>query len=184
MSCFISLKSWFKPTEELEIVFTQIFWIFTFANCFLFVVSLFNFQRTVSVPLTFEVSGTSLFLVGTNGLEPSTSRLSGVRSNRLSYRPIGSLSGSKFFSYPTFSIFLFECSYHPFLISEMRTFVRVSFRIAYRQTFTPRVLCKNAFAHLLHNTYMLFCCAKNAYAFKDKQCKFSQPFSNFRYYRP
>ena len=27
------------------------------------------------------------FLVGTNGLEPSTSRLSGVRSNHLSYAP-------------------------------------------------------------------------------------------------
>ena len=29
-----------------------------------------------------------LRLVGTNGLEPSTSRLSGVRSNHLSYAPI------------------------------------------------------------------------------------------------
>ena len=28
------------------------------------------------------------FMVGTNGLEPSTSRLSGVRSNHLSYAPI------------------------------------------------------------------------------------------------
>ena len=27
-------------------------------------------------------------LVGLNGLEPSTSRLSGVRSNQLSYKPI------------------------------------------------------------------------------------------------
>ena len=27
-------------------------------------------------------------MVGTNGLEPSTSRLSGVRSNHLSYAPI------------------------------------------------------------------------------------------------
>ena len=132
----------------------------------------------------FRILQSKMLLVGLSGLEPPTSRLSGVRSNRLSYRPIGSLSGSKFFSYPTFSIFLFECSYHPFLISEMRTSVRVSFRIAYWQTFTPRVLCQNASAHLLHNTYMLFCCAKNAYAFKDKQCKFSQPLSNFRYYRP
>ena len=28
------------------------------------------------------------FLVGSNGIEPSTSRLSGVRSNHLSYEPI------------------------------------------------------------------------------------------------
>ena len=32
-------------------------------------------------------------LVGSNGLEPSTSRLSGVRSNHLSYEPI-SVAGS------------------------------------------------------------------------------------------
>ena len=32
-----------------------------------------------------------VYMVGLNGLEPSTSRLSGVRSNQLSYRPIKSL---------------------------------------------------------------------------------------------
>ena len=38
---------------------------------------------------------TLLFLylpMGLNGLEPSTSRLSGVRSNQLSYRPVSSVS--------------------------------------------------------------------------------------------
>ena len=30
--------------------------------------------------------------MGLNGLEPSTSRLSGVRSNQLSYRPVSSVS--------------------------------------------------------------------------------------------
>ena len=53
---------------------------------------LFNFQVTKDfrkeifepyVPL--ETFG---LVVGTNGLEPSTSRLSGVRSNHLSYEPI------------------------------------------------------------------------------------------------
>ena len=47
-------------------------------------------------------------LVGLSGLEPPTSRLSGVRSNRLSYRPIRVvLSGSKFLSYPTSSQYFF-----------------------------------------------------------------------------
>ena len=34
-------------------------------------------------------------MMGLNGLEPSTSRLSGVRSNQLSYRPIGAGDGNR-----------------------------------------------------------------------------------------
>ena len=34
-----------------------------------------------------QLSYTPMILVGLDGLEPSTSRLSGVRSNHLSYRP-------------------------------------------------------------------------------------------------
>ena len=50
-------------------------------------------------------------LVGLSGLEPPTSRLSGVRSNRLSYRPIGSMLDS-YLSFPHFShsIFFVQCS--------------------------------------------------------------------------
>ena len=49
--------------------------------------------------LSFSVS----LLVGLSGLEPPTSRLSGVRSNRLSYRPIGSMLDS-YLSFPHFYI--------------------------------------------------------------------------------
>ena len=40
------------------------------------------------------------FLVGTSGLEPPTSRLSGVRSNHLSYAPIWLLGVRSIFLYP------------------------------------------------------------------------------------
>ena len=42
-----------------------------------------TYQKTISYLLI-----SILNLVGTNGFEPSTSRLSGVRSNHLSYAPI------------------------------------------------------------------------------------------------
>ncbi len=48
---------------------------------------LFNFQGALSVP-RFTLSHSLVKVVGLDGLEPSTSRLSGVRSNRLSYKPI------------------------------------------------------------------------------------------------
>ena len=51
-----------------------------FPHCIYLLFSLFNFQDTNSQ--------TFLFVVGTSGLEPPTSRLSGVRSNHLSYAPI------------------------------------------------------------------------------------------------
>ena len=43
------------------------------------------YERGTTVPLC----GLSLALVGSSGLEPPTSRLSGVCSNQLSYEPIG-----------------------------------------------------------------------------------------------
>ena len=51
-----------------------------------------NGRQLAAEPLVLTLSGVFLFfrefLVGTNGLEPSTSRLSGVRSNHLSYAPV------------------------------------------------------------------------------------------------
>ena len=59
---------------------------FSFIPC----VSIFNEHK---FPLArklfaFPFVGAALPLVGLDGLEPSTSRLSGVRSNHLSYKPI------------------------------------------------------------------------------------------------
>ena len=53
-----------------------------FPHLHYFCFSLFNFQVSFLAR--------SLLLVGTSGLEPPTSRLSGVRSNHLSYAPISS----------------------------------------------------------------------------------------------
>ena len=43
-------------------------------------------------------------MVGLNGLEPSTSRLSGVRSNQLSYKPICSLFTKQYKCYYIFLV--------------------------------------------------------------------------------
>ena len=45
-------------------------------------------RRTASVYVNAFLLRNKAFVVGLSGLEPPTSRLSGVRSNRLSYRPI------------------------------------------------------------------------------------------------
>ena len=47
--------------------------------------------------VSFSFSAKEKEMVGTNGLEPSTSRLSGVRSNHLSYAPIFTLFAPFFF---------------------------------------------------------------------------------------
>ena len=55
----------------------------TFPNNFCF-----TFYSFVSLFSSQGPGGASAPLVGSNGLEPSTSRLSGVRSNHLSYEPV------------------------------------------------------------------------------------------------
>ena len=63
------------PTEKLILDFYRL-WFF---NLNFAVISLFNFQSS---------RASRRKLVGTSGLEPPTSRLSGVRSNHLSYAPM------------------------------------------------------------------------------------------------
>ena len=52
-------------------------------------------------------------LVGTSGLEPPTSRLSGVRSNHLSYAPVISLSKPSAFKLISCEIFVNKNSPDP-----------------------------------------------------------------------
>ena len=54
----------------------------------LFVI-LLSTQKIILMCLFFSCAIFNDPLVGPGGLEPPTSRLSGVRSNRLSYRPFG-----------------------------------------------------------------------------------------------
>ena len=52
----------------------------------------------------------AMLVVGLSGLEPPTSRLSGVRSNRLSYRPMQGFYWVQF-PFPTYiNISCFKCS--------------------------------------------------------------------------
>ena len=98
-NCFLLNTCSFLPDKISLIVFLLV--VSSFALLLLYSVFKFLF----SVPenryqqqfplLLISTLGTSrtpsptyLFLVGTNGLEPSTSRLSGVRSNHLSYAPV------------------------------------------------------------------------------------------------
>ena len=45
-------------------------------------------------PYAYAYKLININLMGLNGLEPSTSRLSGVRSNQLSYKPICNLAAT------------------------------------------------------------------------------------------
>ena len=76
--CFASLNKWsthFRPNHLRD--FGGLKWIF-----FPFV----SLRSTSGRPILALI--TCVILVGSNGLEPSTSRLSGVCSNQLSYEPI------------------------------------------------------------------------------------------------
>ena len=67
---------------------------FSLSLCFFFIqFSRFSPQVSLLHIYCIGLSTVTTELVGSNGLEPSTSRLSGVRSNHLSYEPI-SVAGS------------------------------------------------------------------------------------------
>ena len=61
-----------------------------------------------------------LVLVGSNGIEPSTSRLSGVRSNHLSYEPI-ILELSKLISFVFPTLFLMYFCIQPLIVLNFKS---------------------------------------------------------------
>ena len=86
-----------KTIHFLVMYYPNHHFLLDFSNVFSFFtrLSLFSFQGTIfeffTVLPTYFYIGSPLFknsMVGLNGIEPSTSRLSGVRSNRLSYKPM------------------------------------------------------------------------------------------------
>ena len=93
------------PISRLSCILCSVFKV-RFLNSFEF-----RFQYSVSWILKSNLNFSSLEMVGLNGLEPSTSRLSGGRSNLLSYKPIF-LSAATFFfaeSYPDRKLLLTYC---------------------------------------------------------------------------
>ena len=85
---------WFFPPFGEIVFFTLLFNRKTYTNLLIFVLfvcsffyssiflSFIRFSMINQVPISFD------WLVGTSGLEPPTSRLSGARSNHLSYAPL------------------------------------------------------------------------------------------------
>ena len=76
-------------------------------------VSWWNIHPFVFTQSLFSFQGTTLWrvlpfrkVVGSSGLEPPTSRLSGARSNHLSYEPVSLSTASVFFG------FLFLCPFY------------------------------------------------------------------------
>ena len=88
-------------------------------------------------------------LVGLSGLEPPTSRLSGVRSNLLSYRPAWvSSSGPSSLLVLFFVLFFFQCSVYLFctLENEQRAFLVSTFSLSFLKT---QVLLLCSFGYFL-----------------------------------
>ena len=88
-------------------------------------------------------------LVGLSGLEPPTSRLSGVRSNLLSYRPAWvSSSGPSSLLVLFFVLFFFQCSVYLFctLENEQRAFLVSTFSLSSLKT---QVLLLCSFGYFL-----------------------------------
>ena len=86
-SCFKQILQFDKILLLSPDLNLSIFVVHFFPHLHYFVF-LFNFQAAYLLGNLFPSGLRPLGLVGTNGLEPSTSRLSGVRSNHLSYAPI------------------------------------------------------------------------------------------------
>ena len=85
------LLGWYLTLEESGFSFLGCLVIFVFANfdTLRFISIRFSrYKRLVSVLFKSFKSHDVPDTVGLSGLEPPTSRLSGVRSNRLSYKPI------------------------------------------------------------------------------------------------
>ena len=116
LTCSFSFRKY--PTIFFIVVHFSPFLHFTcfffiqFSSCFA-ALSTASFLCSLSRGVSFSLSLESLTrtvrgdspLVGTSGLEPPTSRLSGVRSNHLSYAPICLVGPFLFYSHLSFQSF-------------------------------------------------------------------------------
>ena len=93
MSCSQKSFSWrISSSGEVWNCILPFFKVLPFKIGYLIISSLlFRYSIFKDLSTLQPLAASEWYLVGTNGLEPSTSRLSGVRSNHLSYAPIFTL---------------------------------------------------------------------------------------------
>ena len=98
-----SLTMWFSWLSFNSKNCSRFYLVSFDTNFYRFALSAFFIQFSKCDVISFQLSlftfhlYSSRILVGLSGLEPPTSRLSGVRSNRLSYKPIGIAASSSDF---------------------------------------------------------------------------------------
>ena len=106
-----------------------------FSLIFIKLYSIMNlFHNPVKVNESLTISSTLPYLLGLSGLEPPTSRLSGARSNQLSYKPMAAVPQ------PVFVVLEAVFFRHPLTVKPVRSYLVIRSRME-MMGFEPMTPC-------------------------------------------